>query len=221
MFKYKPDNKDAPWYPSLSHKYNAKVPLGHVYTDGPVTTEDVTMYYFSSPFYASFLRRTNCRVNHPYRYEITHYSPPPDIYKPCTPLVPRSFEDTPFTWVNTPAAFQAMLDKLKVAHEIAVDLEHHSYRSYSGFLCLMQISNRDEDWVVDLLTVREEVEALNEVFTDPSIVKVQLPCINIQFACVLTQFRCFTVPKVILSGFSKTLMSMSLACLIHFMPRKL
>lgn len=68
-----------------------------------------------------------------------------------------------------------MLDKLKHAQEIAVDLEHHSYRSYSGFLCLMQISDREEDWVIDLLAVRDEVEALNEVFTDPGVVKVRLP----------------------------------------------
>lgn len=65
-----------------------------------------------------------------------------------------------------------MLSKLKQATEIAVDLEHHSYRSYAGFLCLMQISNRERDWVVDLLAIRDEVEALNEVFTDPTIVKV-------------------------------------------------
>jgi len=65
-----------------------------------------------------------------------------------------------------------MLSKLKKAIEIAVDLEHHSYRSYAGFLCLMQISSREQDWVVDLLAVRDEVETLNEVFTDPTIVKV-------------------------------------------------
>ena len=67
-----------------------------------------------------------------------------------------------------------MLTKLKNATEIAVDLEHHSYRSYSGFLCLLQLSDRIEDWIVDLLALREEVEALNEVFTDPNIVKVCL-----------------------------------------------
>jgi exosome complex exonuclease RRP6 len=65
-----------------------------------------------------------------------------------------------------------MLAKLRNASEIAVDLEHHSYRSYAGFLCLMQISDRDQDWIVDLLAVREEIEALNEVFTDPAVVKV-------------------------------------------------
>lgn len=36
----------------------------------------------------------------------------------------------------------------------------------------MQISTREEDFIVDTLALREELEVLNEVFTDPSIVKV-------------------------------------------------
>ena len=65
-----------------------------------------------------------------------------------------------------------MLAKLRQASEIAVDLEHHSYRSYAGFVCLMQLSTRQEDWIVDTLALREELTELNEVFTDPEIVKV-------------------------------------------------
>jgi exosome complex exonuclease RRP6 len=65
-----------------------------------------------------------------------------------------------------------MLRELRQASEIAVDLEHHDYRSYYGFVCLMQISTRTQDWIVDTLELREELIALNEVFTDPKIVKV-------------------------------------------------
>ena len=65
-----------------------------------------------------------------------------------------------------------MLDKLRGASEIAVDLEYHSYRTFGGFVCLMQISTREEDFVVDTLALRDEMEELNEVFTDPNVVKV-------------------------------------------------
>jgi exosome complex exonuclease RRP6 len=65
-----------------------------------------------------------------------------------------------------------MLDKLRNADAIAIDLEHHSYRTFAGFVCLMQISTRQEDWIVDTLLLRDELEELNEVFTDPKIVKV-------------------------------------------------
>lgn len=94
------------------------------------------------------------------------------MFASAPPVAPRSFDATPFTRVSTPAAFDGMLEKLRSAQEIAVDLEHHSYRTFSGFVCLMQISTREEDWVVDTLALREELEALNEVFTDPKIVKV-------------------------------------------------
>lgn len=67
-----------------------------------------------------------------------------------------------------------MLDKLRGAKEIAVDLEHHSYRSLAGFLCLMQITTREEDFVVDTIALREELQELNEVFTDPKIVKASI-----------------------------------------------
>ena len=33
LFKRKHDNSDSPWRPTLSHKYNAKVPLGYIYQD--------------------------------------------------------------------------------------------------------------------------------------------------------------------------------------------
>ena len=110
--------------------------------------------------------------DHPYQYEITHLSYPARMFTPCTPVSPTSLEDTEATWIDTPQDFQVMVSKLRDATEIAVDLEHHSYRSYAGFLCLMQISVRDQDWIIDLLAIRDEIEALNEVFTDPAIVKV-------------------------------------------------
>ncbi len=68
-----------------------------------------------------------------------------------------------------------MLDDLRRSDAIAIDLEHHSHRSYRGFVCLMQISTREKDWVIDTLVpeVREELSILNEVFTDPKVVKVR------------------------------------------------
>ena len=106
------------------------------------------------------------------------------MFAHADPISPKSFEDTPFTWVDTKSAFDDMLEKLRAAKEIAVDLEHHSYRSFFGFVCLMQISTRSEDFIVDTLLLRDELEDLNEVFTDPQIVKVSglLPCIFIRIS---------------------------------------
>ncbi|KAI1789123.1 hypothetical protein LXA43DRAFT_1096686 [Ganoderma leucocontextum] len=149
-FKRKVDNSNhTAWTPTLKHKYNAQVPLG--YNFGEEGEEPLTSL-------------------HPYRYEIKHISYPLRMFTSTPPILPRSFEETPFSWVSTPQEFASMLDKLRSAAEIAIDLEHHSYRTFSGFVCLMQISTREEDFVVDTLALREELEELNEVFTDPNIV---------------------------------------------------
>ncbi len=56
--------------------------------------------------------------------------------------------------------------------EIAVDLEHHNYRSFLGFTCLMQISTRNDDFLVDTIKLRSEMYRLNEIFTDWTLIKV-------------------------------------------------
>ena len=46
---------------------------------------------------------------------------------------------TPCTWVDTEAALTQMHSKLRNSAEFACDLESHSYRTYRGFVCLMQV----------------------------------------------------------------------------------
>ncbi len=69
----------------------------------------------------------------------------------------------------------SMLQELKEAKEIAVDLEHHDEHSYIGIVSLMQISTRDKDWIIDTLKPwRRELQVLNEVFADSKILKVSI-----------------------------------------------
>lgn len=84
-----------------------------------------------------------------------------------------SFEDTEATFVDDYDGVLVMLEELKSATEIAIDLEHHDTHSYVGIVSLMQISTRNHDWIVDTLKPwRRKLEVLNEVFADPKIVKV-------------------------------------------------
>lgn len=109
------------------------------------------------------------------------------VFERKDPVRPRSYGETPFTWITSPDQLSSLLEKLRNSDEIAVDLEYHSLRSYYGFVCLMQMSTREEDFIIDTLALREELEALNEVFTDPSIIKVWIPVMPLQFSS-LTQF---------------------------------
>jgi len=113
------------------------------------------------------------RSTHPYLDEILQISYPQHMFQRTQPCPPKAFEDTPFTWVATPEDLARLLQKLRHVPEIAVDLEHHSYRSYYGFVCLMQISTREEDFIIDTLALREDLEDLNVIFVDPTIVKVR------------------------------------------------
>ncbi|CDP19485.1 unnamed protein product [Coffea canephora] len=55
----------------------------------------------------------------------------------------------------------------------SVDLEHNQYRSFQGLTCLMQISTRSEDFVIDTLKLRIHVGPyLREAFKDPNKKKV-------------------------------------------------
>ncbi|KAJ1497290.1 exosome nuclease subunit [Coelomomyces lativittatus] len=44
-------------------------------------------------------------------------------------------------WIDTVEGLEKLIEEIKNEPYIAVDLEHHSYRSYQGFLCLMQITS--------------------------------------------------------------------------------
>jgi exosome complex exonuclease RRP6 len=105
-----------------------------------------------------------------------HIPYPARMFVAAEPIQPTPLESTSATWVSTPDALDSMLDELREAPEIAIDLEHNNYRSYAGVVCLMQISTRKQDWIVDTLALRAELAtgALNEVLTDPKVIKVRL-----------------------------------------------
>lgn len=92
---------------------------------------------------------------------------------PPSPLeVPATMTETRFTFVDSEEKLTKMLKRIRKVDEISVDLEHHDYRSFLGFTCLVQISTREEDFVIDALRLRRQLNALNKVFLDGNIVKV-------------------------------------------------
>ncbi|KAL2163492.1 hypothetical protein VTH06DRAFT_5550 [Thermothelomyces fergusii] len=154
-FERKIDNFDpGPWKPLMTSKPHARVPL-EASLDTFVDEEGRTQY------------------KHPYEHEITNMQYPEQVYRPCEPIMYLPMEKTKAIWVDTYEGVLEMLEELKQATEIAVDLEHHDFRTYAGLLSLMQISTREKDWIIDTLVPwRHKLEILNEVFADPKIVKV-------------------------------------------------
>ncbi|KAL9230839.1 hypothetical protein vseg_006135 [Gypsophila vaccaria] len=89
------------------------------------------------------------------------------------PVEPPPYESTPFKMVEDVKDLKEMAAKLRSVNELAVDLEHNQYRSFQGLTCLMQISTRTEDFVVDTLKLRIHIGPyLREIFKDPSKKKI-------------------------------------------------
>uniref|UniRef100_A0A0A9XS26 Exosome component 10 n=1 Tax=Lygus hesperus TaxID=30085 RepID=A0A0A9XS26_LYGHE len=86
--------------------------------------------------------------------------------------MPKDVHNTPFVFVKTEEQLDSLLEELKKETMFSVDLEYHSFRSYLGFVCLMQISTASKDFLIDTLLLRHKMYILNEVFTKPDVLKI-------------------------------------------------
>ncbi|XP_055850996.1 exosome component 10 [Episyrphus balteatus] len=109
---------------------------------------------------------------HPYEFELMKFEPLPTQLKKKNPVAPLPLEKTELVYVDTIDKLKSTLEDLRKFKEIAIDVEHHSYRTFQGITCLMQISTREKDYILDALELRDELHILNEVFTNPKVVKI-------------------------------------------------
>ena len=158
-----PDNaRGAAFSPTITAKSNAIVPLD-------LTPTNISDDEDSIP-----------KIPNPYKHELSLIldNLPQDTLniapEPPSAHASDSFDKIPFEYIDTLPRFQALVAELNTAKAIAVDLEHHDYRTYTGIVCLIQISIENKDYVVDPLVpaIRANLTLLNESFTNPKIVKV-------------------------------------------------
>ncbi|KAF1791674.1 Ribonuclease H-like domain [Phytophthora cactorum] len=154
-FDEKIDNSDAPFVSKLREKV-------HALNDGAAATvvddEDDEM-----------------ALRNPYYPEIKGLKYAPwQLEASEEPYEMVELDKSSYLWVDTEEKLVQMMKSLTAAEArvIAVDLEHHSYRSYMGLTCLMQISTAREDFLVDTLALRGKLQTLNLIFCDPEKVKV-------------------------------------------------
>ena len=108
------------------------------------------------------------RYPHPYRYEIQNMVYPEYII--AAPI--KSKPMGPLIYVDKVSQLDSLLNELRKQSVIALDLEHHCEESYLGITCLMQLSTRNTDYIIDTIALQYDLQVLNEVFTDPKIIKV-------------------------------------------------
>jgi exosome complex exonuclease RRP6 len=111
---------------------------------------------------------------HPLREELDDLIYPSSVRAPpSSPIAPAPTSSTVCEFIDTPEALEDMAHHLSSVDEIAVDLEHHSFRSFQGFTCTVQVSTRRRDFVVDALALRTEIRAaLGPCMADAGKLKV-------------------------------------------------
>jgi len=140
------DNSHAPFHPKLHRKLYARRPLE--------------------------LKLVLGEYEHPYKHELELLDWPLSMCQAPAQTMFMSLEDTPYSLVNDASSFSEMLAELEGSTELAIDLEHHNFRSYQGFTCLVQMSTRTKDYVIDAIALRDNLHALDRWLSNPGIVKV-------------------------------------------------
>ncbi|GJC77567.1 exosome complex exonuclease rrp6 [Colletotrichum liriopes] len=104
-------DNNTPWKPIITKKPHAKVPLDKSLVT--IETDDGFVQY-----------------KHPYETEILEAKYPDRVYEQAEPIPWQPVETTEAIYVDTYEGVLEMLEDLKKAKEIAVDLEHHDFRTY-------------------------------------------------------------------------------------------
>ncbi|RZC34489.1 exosome component 10, partial [Asbolus verrucosus] len=153
FFKDKIDNSNKyPWCPRIRDKPNSLKPL--------------------AIFLEEFENENGQEYSHPYEFELDRFTPTAEQLVEEVPEFPRDLSTTPLVEIDKPEQLDDLVETLRTYKEFAVDLEHHSYRSFMGITCLLQISTQDKDYLIDTLALRDKLYILNEVFTKNNIVKI-------------------------------------------------
>ncbi|XP_001358230.2 exosome component 10 [Drosophila pseudoobscura] len=152
-FKTPVDNSDQnPFVPRLKEKPNSLKPLALL----PEYDEAGNVHAYL----------------HPYEFELMKLEPSAEQLQRQTPLLPAPPAATELMLVDSVEKLNQALEELRRAPHIAIDVEHHSYRTFMGITCLVQMSTRTKDYIFDSLALREEMHVLNLVLTDPKKVKI-------------------------------------------------
>jgi exosome complex exonuclease RRP6 len=94
---------------------------------------------------------------HPYQAELNAYEPPDAQLERVVQQEPADDEESAAIWIDDIEGLKALKRTLDTETEFAVDLEAHGYRTYASFTCLMQLSTRSQDYLVDVIALRSEV----------------------------------------------------------------
>ena len=77
----------------------------------------------------------------------------------------------PAVYIDTQADLERYVKSWKTESLLAIDTESNSLYVYQERVCLIQVSTRRQDFIIDPLVI-DDLSALNDVFSDPKIEKI-------------------------------------------------
>lgn len=99
------------------------------------------------------------------------------------------FGDFPLVLVADRPTLVEVAAKLARCNAIGVDTESDSFYHYQEKVCLLQISDADNDYVIDPLALGQDLSVLNTVLANPAITKIfhgadyDVVCMKRDFGC--------------------------------------
>eukprot|EP00171_Calliarthron_tuberculosum_P017141 IDg17141t1 len=150
------DNSTAPFVPPFSAPPTPAAEADDGGEGSPTTASDASSTQGKHPYAAEIKASVKASCNSSFDPEIVS--------------VFRAIKKTPLTYVDTEGKLMEMAEKLSKSTELAFDIENHSERSFLGFTCLIQVSTRTEDFIVDAMALRALMHrALASILADASI----------------------------------------------------
>ena len=158
-FRVKVDNSMTPFVPIIRKKPNAITPLLDY---GAIIEKFKGLDASCWP-----------KIPHPYKDEIESLQLTGNTRGLIEETLFYPVEKTKLSYIDDVEDLAVLGKLLESVTEFAVDLEHHDFRTFQGLTCLMQISTRSEDFIIDTLELRDEIsDLLLPAFSNPKIVKV-------------------------------------------------
>lgn len=97
-----------------------------------------------------------------------------------------------YTYVDTQEKLKEMCEELSQKKVIAIDIEcENNLHHYGSYISIIQISTKEKNWVVDVLTLKE-IQLLLDIFKDTNITKI-FHDVSFDFRILNHQFK--TIPK--------------------------
>ncbi|VDN04061.1 unnamed protein product [Thelazia callipaeda] len=158
------DNSNSRFIPKLKNKYHElETSLKNLYivdesSDGINTS--------------NLWRSDEAESSHPYSRELIHFKVPEKQLSTGLVHPLKAISDTELTYVEKLDQLEKLREILNMGTEFSVDLEHNWHRSFLGLTCLVQISTRTADYIIDPFPLWNDMHILNEPFTNPNILKV-------------------------------------------------